>query len=89
MKDAGCIGNASHRPVGARAGGSKMAKPRLVIFLMALIAVIIIGIAVYLFTHLSTLTLTSVIIMVSVAVVSLLVIMGILFAIMRSITSNK
>jgi hypothetical protein len=66
-----------------------MPKLQLVIPLMALMAVIIIGLAVYLFVNYSGIGITQGIILIAVAAVVLLVVMGIMILVMRSAANKK
>jgi hypothetical protein len=67
-----------------------MTKTHLIFALMALVAVMIIGIAAFVFTHLSSgISLTQSIILIAIAVVGLFVIMGIIVVLMRSLTAKK
>ena len=56
---------------------------------MAIVAVIIVVIAVYIFTHLSGINLTQGIILIIIAVIGLLIIMGVILMLLRSIASKK
>jgi hypothetical protein len=67
----------------------KMPKQQLIILLMAIMALIIIGIAVFLFTHYSTISLIQGIILTVVAVVVLSAVMGLIVLIIRSATAKK
>jgi hypothetical protein len=66
-----------------------MPKLQLVIPLMALMAVIIIGLAVYLFVNYSGIDITQGIILIAVAAVVLLVVMGVMILILRSAANKK
>jgi hypothetical protein len=57
--------------------------------LMAIVAIIIVVIAVYIFTHLSGINLTQGIVLIATAVVGLLIIMGVILMLLKSITSKK
>lgn len=56
---------------------------------MALVAVIIIGVAVYLFTRSSSLDMTTGIILVAIAVIGLLIILGVIFVLMRNLNRRQ
>jgi hypothetical protein len=56
---------------------------------MSLVAVIIIGIAIFVFTHLSSINLNQSIVLIVIAVVGLLIIMGIIYLIMRNVYTKK
>jgi amino acid permease len=62
---------------------------KLIITLMALVAVIIIGVAVYLFTRSSSLDMTTGIILVAIAVIGLLIILGVIFVLMRNLNRRQ
>jgi hypothetical protein len=66
-----------------------MSNVQLVIAIMVFVAVIIIGIAAYIFTHLSGINLTQGIILIAVAVAGLLLILGVIIIILRSATTKK
>jgi len=65
-----------------------MSNLQLVIAIMVFVAVIIIGIAAYIFTHLSGINLTQGIILIAVAVAGLLLILGVIIIILRSATKK-
>jgi hypothetical protein len=56
---------------------------------MLLVAAIIIGLAIFVFTHLSGIDLTQGIILIAVAVIGLFMVFGIIFLLMRSIYAAK
>jgi hypothetical protein len=66
-----------------------MSKLQVVIILMAIVAVIIIGIAAYIFTHLSGINLTQGIVLISVAVIGLFLILGVILIILRNASARK
>jgi hypothetical protein len=66
-----------------------MSKLHLVITLMAFVAVIIIGIAAYIFTHLSGLNLTQGIVLIAIAITGLLLILVVILIILRSAAAKK
>jgi hypothetical protein len=66
-----------------------MSNLQLVITLMVIVAVIIIGIAAYIFTHLSGINLTQGVVLIAVAVTGLLLILGVIIIILRSATAKK
>jgi nitrate reductase gamma subunit len=66
-----------------------MSRIQLVISLMVIVAVIIIGIAAYVFTHLSGINLTQGVVLIAVAVTGLLLILGVIIIILRSATAKK
>jgi multisubunit Na+/H+ antiporter MnhC subunit len=66
-----------------------MPKLRLIISLMAIVAVIIISIAIYIFTHLNSIDMMQGLILISIAVVGLFLIMGVILMLMKSITAKK
>jgi hypothetical protein len=66
-----------------------MPQMKLIIGLMSLVAVIIIGIAIFVFTHLSSINLNQSIVLIVIAVVGLLIIMGIIYLIMRNVYTKK
>lgn len=66
-----------------------MRQMRLIISLMSIVAVIIIGIAVFVVTHLTGLSLTQGIVLIGLGVVGLVIVMVILFLIMRGIRTRK
>ncbi len=56
---------------------------------MAIVAVIIIGIAAYIFTHLSGINLTQGIVLISVAVTGLVIILAVILIILRNASARK
>jgi hypothetical protein len=66
-----------------------MSKIQLVIILMAIVAVIIIGIAAYVFTHLSGINLTQGIVLIAVAVAGLFLILAVILIILRNASAKK
>jgi hypothetical protein len=66
-----------------------MSKLQVVIILMAIVAVIIIGIAAYIFTHLSGINLTQGIVLISVAVTGLVIILAVILIILRNASARK
>jgi hypothetical protein len=66
-----------------------MPKITIIYGLMALVAVIIIAIAAFIFTHLSGIDMQQIIILVIFAVVALFIIMGVIFMLFRSIITKK
>jgi hypothetical protein len=55
---------------------------------MALVGIIIVGLAAYIFTHLSGLDMTQGIVLVAIAIVALIIIMGVIFILFRSLTKK-
>ncbi len=66
-----------------------MSKLQIIVALMTLVAVIIVAIAVYVFTHLSGINLTQGAVLIAVAVVGLFIIMGVIIILLRSINAKK
>jgi hypothetical protein len=66
-----------------------MSQTKLLITLMSIVAVIIVGMAVFVFTHLSGLDLTQGIALIGLAVFGLIIVMLIIFLVMRSIKFKK
>jgi hypothetical protein len=66
-----------------------MTKTQLIVALMILVGVIIVSIAAYVFTHLSGITMTTAIVLVSIAVISLFIIMGVILILMKSLIARK
>jgi hypothetical protein len=66
-----------------------MNKYRLIISLMVLVAVIIVGLAVYVFTHLSGLTQAQGFSLIGVAVLGLILVMAILLMLVRNINARR
>lgn len=89
MRNAGCTENVSHHPAGDQVEGRKMHKLRLITTLMAVVAVLIIGIAAYVFTHSGSINMTTAIILVAVAVIGLFIIMGVIIMLMRSLIVKR
>jgi ABC-type spermidine/putrescine transport system permease subunit II len=95
MRTAKCIENSSRIPVGAAAAAGKIMKSsttpnlKLLISLMAVAGAIIIGIAAYIFTHLSGLDLRQSIVLVALGVVGLGLIMVVLVLFLRGINPKK
>jgi hypothetical protein len=65
-----------------------LSKVRLAIILMAIVALIIIGLAVFVFTHLSGISLDQGIILIVVAVIGLFLVMGIIIMLLRNINAG-
>ncbi len=94
MKNAGCTGNVfpvqAGGPVAVTANYKMTSKMRIIITLMALVAVLIVAIAIYVFTHLSAgISASQGIILVAIAVAGLFIIMGVIFMLFRSIIARK
>jgi hypothetical protein len=66
-----------------------MSKLQLIIALMAVVAVIIVGLAVFVFTHLSGIVLNQGIVLIVIAVIGLLLVTVIIFLLFRIITAKK
>jgi hypothetical protein len=66
-----------------------MPRIQLMVSLMILVAIIIIGLAIFVFTHLSGLNLVQTIILISFGAIGLTLIAGILIAFLRGIRSQK
>lgn len=66
-----------------------MSKFTLVIGLMVIVAIIIVGMVIYVFTHLSSITATQVFILLGVAIVGWILIMGIILLLVRGIKAKK
>jgi hypothetical protein len=66
-----------------------MSQFKLLITLMSIVAVIIIGMAIFVFTHLSGLNLTQGIALIGLAVFGLIIVIFIIFLVMRSIKTKK
>ncbi len=65
-------------------------KMRIVIALMGLVAVIIVALGVYVFTHFSAgISAGQGLVLVAIAVVGLFIIMGVIFILLKSIIANK
>jgi hypothetical protein len=62
---------------------------RLIISLMTIVAVIIIGVTVFVVTHLTGLNMIQGIVLISLGVIGLVIVMVILFLVMRNIRSRK
>jgi hypothetical protein len=66
-----------------------MTKLQLAIALISIVAVIIMSIAIYVFTHLTGIDMLPGIVLISIAVIGLLIIMGVIIILMKSITAKK
>lgn len=66
-----------------------MPQIRLIISLMTIVAVIIIGVTVFVVTHLTGLNMIQGIVLISLGVIGLVIVMVILFLVMRNIRSRK
>jgi ABC-type enterobactin transport system permease subunit len=66
-----------------------MPKQRLIISLLAVVAVLIAGITIYLFTRSSGLDLTTGLILIGIAVIGLIIVFSIIFLLLRSLNSKK
>jgi hypothetical protein len=66
-----------------------MPRIQLMVSLMILVAIIIIGLAIFVITHLSGLNLVQTIILISFGAIGLILIAGILIAFLRGIRSQK
>jgi hypothetical protein len=66
-----------------------MPRLKLIITLMTIVAIIIVGIAVYVFTHLSGIDLTQGIFLIAAAVVGLFLILSIIILIMKGLTVKR
>jgi hypothetical protein len=69
--------------------GTLMPKIRLVISVMVAVAVVIIGEAVYAFTRPDKLTLTQAIVLIAIAIVALIVLMAVLFAVWKELNQTN
>ncbi len=56
---------------------------------MVLVGVIIVGIAAYIFTHLSGISMTQAIVLIAIAIISLFILMGVILMLMKSTTAKK
>lgn len=93
-RDVVCTGNVSPIQAGvpAIAGDKKvnrMPKLSIIYGLMALVGVIIVAVAVYVFTHLSGINMRQGIILVIIAIIALLIIMGVIFMLFKSLMAKK
>ena len=66
-----------------------MSKQQVLVLLVALVGVIIIGLAAYVFTHLSGLSMTQGVVLVAIAIVALIIIMSVIFVLFRSLTRKQ
>jgi hypothetical protein len=66
-----------------------MSKFQIVYALMALVAVTIVAVAIYVFTHLSGIDMRQGIILVVIAIIALFIIMGVIFMLLKSMISKK
>lgn len=100
MRNAGCTGNAFRILAGGRGPegkaridvqqlGIEMSKLSLIISLMTVVGIMILGIAIYLFTHLSGISATQGFILLGVAVVGLILVMGIILMFVKSVNTKK
>jgi hypothetical protein len=67
----------------------EMSSINLIITLMVLVAVIIIGIAIYVFTHLSGLNAAQGFILLGVAIGGLILVMGVIFMLVKNLNVKK
>lgn len=66
-----------------------MPRIQLIVSVMIIVAIIIIGLAIFVFTHLSGLNLVQTIILITIAAIGLILIAGLLFAFLRGVRSQK
>jgi|PlaIllAssembly_1097288.scaffolds.fasta_scaffold1925736_1 hypothetical protein len=66
-----------------------MPQIKLIISLMSIVALIIIGVAVFLFTHLSGLNMTQGIVLVGIAIFGLILVIVIIFMVMKGMRIKK
>jgi len=66
-----------------------MPKARLIIALISLVAIVIVGLAIYLLTHFSTINLSQGIALIAIAIAALLIVMVLLVVLTRSIAPKK
>jgi hypothetical protein len=66
-----------------------MPQIKLIISLMSIVALIIIGVAIFLFTHLSGLNMTQGIVLVGVAIFGLILVIVIIFIVMKGVRIQK
>ncbi len=98
MRNVGCIEDAFQIPAGAptedinsnkKDKTSYMPKLNLIITLMAIVALIIIGLAIYVFTHLSGINPVQSLVLIGIAVVGFLLVIIILILFVRSTNTKK
>ena len=66
-----------------------MSKSQLIISLMTIVGIMILGIAIYVFTHLSGLSATQGFVLLGIAVAGLIIVMGIILVLVRSVNTKK
>lgn len=93
MRNAACTGAVSRRPVGAQEAvdykKKLMSKIKLILALMTIVAIIVIAMAVYVFTNFSAMDVTRSIILIVIAIVGMIIIMGILILIYKNNNPRK
>ena len=66
-----------------------MSQNKLVLTLVSIVAVLIVGMSIFVFTHTSGIDLTQGILLIAVATSGLLIVLGVIYIIVRSVRSQK